>query len=425
MLLEFRVKNYRSYKNEQVLSFEASSDKTLEDYYCVTIKPNLRVLKVGIIYGANASGKTNILRALNFLRSLVLSPKERDKKTGFIPFLFDESSRKNSGIFQITFLIEKIKYFYSLELNENKILHEKLIYYPGIQPAKIFERRIDELKKKKFIFEIGKKVKLKTSDKNVLEGNTLENMTIISALTKTNIIFVELEKVYNWFKYHLDQMITPKTDIRRWTLNLFENRQIKSKMLNLISNADFNISDLDIEQEEIELDEEAINRLKLSKAARKKLLSIGRIELRKIFFKHKVSGKIFSFPENYESAGTLRYFGLGGPLLYSFQNDKVLIIDEIENSLHPDLIIHFLNTFLLNSKYSQLLFTTHNLIFLQEQDNIRRDIIWFTEKKQDGSTELYSLADFRIRKSMSYLNAYRAGKFGAIPKLGNTNLEDE
>jgi AAA15 family ATPase/GTPase len=124
--------------------------------------------------------------------------------------------------------------------------------------------------------------------------------------------------------------------------------------------------------------------------------------------------------------GTQRYYGLSGALAIILSEPTFLAIDELESSLHPELMKHFIMTFLANSTQSQMLVTTHNLSFLDDPDILRKDAIWFTEKQNDGATKLYSLSDFdtkTIRKGTSILNAYKIGKFGAIPNLGSIYLE--
>jgi AAA15 family ATPase/GTPase len=431
MLLEFKVKNFRSFKNEQTLSFEATKDNTLEDYYCININDNTRVLKVGIIYGSNASGKTNLLLALEFLRKMALYPRKRDKETGFLPFMFDESTLQQSGEFKLKFFIGDVKYIYNLIINKTTIIMESLYYYPSIQPALIY-KRVNE-KDGKFTFNCGSTTKLKNADEAVLKGNTMGNMTIISALAKTNIQFPELEKVYNWFNKNFLAIIQPKTDLMGWTLNkVQDSKQCKNLLIDLLSNADFNISDIIIKEQEIDVDDnmlEAINQLDLPSNVKKDLINDDKIMLKQLNFSHKISradkSESYTMPDNLESSGTLRYFGLGGPLNQLITHDSFLSIDELENSLHPELVLHFLRTFLVNSKRSQMLFSTHNLVFLQEQDNIRKDVIWFAEKMVDGSSELYSMSDFDFRKNLSFINAYKAGKFGARPNLGSNFIRNK
>jgi hypothetical protein len=147
---------------------------------------------------------------------------------------------------------------------------------------------------------------------------------------------------------------------------------------------------------------------------------------RKIDFIHQVDkDKKYALSILKESSGTKRYFGLGGPLYALIHGSHLLCIDELETSLHPDLMKHFLQTFLLNSTQSQLLITTHNVALMEEQDFIRRDALWFSEKSSDGSVNLYSGADFdstALRKDASLINAYRSGRLGAKPNLGSPYL---
>ena len=139
MILEFKIENFLSFKEKQTFSFEATSDKHLEDYYCVEVKPGVRILKMGIIYGANASGKTNLLKAFDVLRGMVYSIynnyRGKHDKTGFTTFKFDKEYDKKPGSFELIFFIGSVKYNYSVKLDEFKIYEEKLSYYPSTQPA--------------------------------------------------------------------------------------------------------------------------------------------------------------------------------------------------------------------------------------------------------------------------------------------------
>ena len=155
------------------------------------------------------------------------------------------------------------------------------------------------------------------------------------------------------------------------------------------------------------------------------LLSDKSIILKNLLLLHKVDDNdSIGFTLDMESAGTNRLYELGGVLQEALWVDGLLNIDELESSMHPDLVIHFINTFLVNSKEAQLVCTTHEINILSEQDNLRKDIVWFTQKSPEGATELYSLADFNIRKELSFINAYKAGKFGAKPRLGSIYLND-
>ncbi|GBU08678.1 hypothetical protein AwDysgo_20090 [Bacteroidales bacterium] len=396
MILELKFKNFRSAKDWQILSFEASADKIAEQYYCTVIN-DTRVLKMGILYGANASGKTNVLLALNFLRKLAIMPRvNKSEKTGFIPFLLDDETKKGSGSFELTFFVGDIKHVYSIEVDNSSVLQETLKYYPGKQPAEIFSRTTIEGITH---IQLGSKIKLNAAEQDKLQVNTLSNMSVVAAFATANFVFPELERVYNYFFKQWLPLLQPQTDLRKWGNKEVEaDSEHKAFLLDLLHRADFNISGFDFQQNEIN----------------KKTSDL--------LFEHTISvngqSSVHYLPDMLESAGTMRYYGLGKILSTLLENDAIIPIDELENSLHPDLFAHFINLFLVNSTRSQLIFSTHNLQSLDTED-LRKDAVWFTEKHEDGSTELYSLDDFNIRNGVSFLNAYNAGKFGAKPTLGS------
>lgn len=396
MILEFKYRNFRSAKDWQVLSFEASSDKVAEQYYTTVIN-DTRILKVGILYGANASGKTNVLLALDFLRKLAISPKiNKTQPIGFIPFLLDDVTKKEPGIFELIFFVEEVKHIYCIEVNNGAVLKETLKYYPGKQPAEVFSRvTINGITR----IQLGSKVKLNVAEQEKLQVNTLSNMSVISAYATANFIFPELERVYNYFQKQWLPVLLPQIDLKTWATGEVEaEKENKAFLLDLLHRADFNISGFDVQQNE--------NDKKNTE----------------LMFEHTISiageASVHYLPDTLESAGTMRYYGLGTILNTLLERNAIIPVDELENSLHPDLFFHFINLFLVNSTRSQLVFSTHNLQLL-DTDDLRKDVVWFTEKRDDGSTELFSLDDFNIRNGVSFLNAYNAGKFGAKPMLGS------
>ena len=396
MILEFKYRNFRSAKDWQVLSFEASSDKVAEQYYTTVIN-DTRILKLGILYGANASGKTNVLLALDFLRKLAISPKiNKTQPIGFTPFLLDDVTKKEPGIFELIFFVEEVKHIYCIEVNNGAVLKETLKYYPGKQPAEVFSRvTINGITR----IQLGRKVKLNVAEQEKLQVNTLSNMSVISAYATANFIFPELERVYNYFQKQWLPVLLPQIDLKTWATGEVEaEKENKAFLLDLLHRADFNISGFDVQQNE--------NDKKNTE----------------LMFEHTISiageASVHYLPDTLESAGTMRYYGLGTILNTLLERNAIIPVDELENSLHPDLFFHFINLFLVNSTRSQLVFSTHNLQLL-DTDDLRKDVVWFTEKRDDGSTELFSLDDFNIRNGVSFLNAYNAGKFGAKPMLGS------
>jgi AAA15 family ATPase/GTPase len=419
MILEFKLNNFLSFKTEQNLSFEASADKYLHDYHCIDIDNDNKALRVSVIYGANASGKSNLVAALDYLRKICINTKERNQPTGFVSFCFDEKTKNEPGHFEVTFYTNKYKFVYSVVLNNLYIIEEKLIYYPGTQPALIFHRLFEN--DDEYVLKTGSKIKLNPVEISVLKSNTLNNMTIIAGYSKTNIKFPELELAYNWFNHTLTGLIRPSDDIFRDTiLKLYEQEmQFKDFIIKGLEIADFNITDFFIEPSFPIIKNEGHNNIVSD------YNSALYFNKSKVNFVHqtKIDNNIVyeKLDARFQSSGTLKYFGLLGLIKQAIDNNLILNFDELENSIHPELFNHMINLFLYHSKLSgsqsQIIFTTHHVDFL-DSDFIRKDIVWFAEKQRDGSSNIYSLSDFDIRKNLSFVNAYKAGKFGALPNIG-------
>ncbi len=428
MLINFSVKNFASIKDKITLSFEATSFKDLEEYYIIEPKKGLRLLKLGLIYGPNASGKTNILKALDFLRDIVLEPFDKKTETfEYEPFLFDEETPNKTTFFSIEFFSQGIKYQYNVELNKNAIISESL-YFHNPNKALVFERNT-KLDTQVTEIKFGSKIKISKKYKISLEANTLWNNTVLGGFLKTNFECEELQKATEWFKNNLNPIVEPRTDLMGFISSKIEFEEIdKKNVIEILKKADLKIDDIIIETKEIPINEDILNYFKFSPLPIEEIENIrkkDKIEVKEILFQHIVGNNTYTLPYYYESAGTKRYYQLAGLLDLMIRNDVIIPIDEIESSLHPDLIKHFLLTFLVNSKKSQLIATTHFRELLMEKNIFRNDVIWFTEKKDDESTDLYSLADFDssvVRNTTSIYNAYKIGKLGAIPNLDDYYL---
>jgi AAA15 family ATPase/GTPase len=431
MIVNFSVQNFKSIKDKIELSFIATGNQDLEEYYIRKIG-NQKILKLGLIYGANASGKTNILKALHFLREIVIHPfKDKNSPLPFSPFLFDEKTPKHNTIFSIEFIQNQIRYYYSVELNNLAIINETLYYY-NPKKAIVFKRKTDLDKKLADIYEYGSKIKLLKEHKNALETNTLWNNTVLGGFLKTNIEFYQLKEATEWFKTTLKLMISPTIDLKNYVSERIESGEInKNNVISILDKADINISNIKIDSLDINIQEKDLEQI-LSMKPNKRFIDYFNENLkrrRKIEFQHQVEGgEQYSLSYNEESAGTQRYYQLGGFLDLIIRNEAVLPIDELESSLHPDLLKFFILVFLVNSKNSQIIATTHTRELLMEKEILRNDAIWFTDKKPDGSTDLYSLADFDssvVRNTTSIYNAYKSGKLGAKPNLVDYYLDFE
>ncbi|NOY95754.1 MAG: ATP-binding protein [Chlorobi bacterium] len=426
MILEFKIQNFLSFKDEVVFSFEATPDTTLEDYYVTEVAPGVRILKMAMVYGANASGKSNLLEAFNFIHDFIEEiPKEKGEETGFTPFKFDKT-KDQIGSFELTFYIGDKKHRYILEIDEQKIYKETLFFYPGTQPAVIFDRHLDK-ENQISVIGFGPKIKISNTAKEQIQLKTLKNTSVFAAYSQVNIAITELEKVNQWFKNQFMSVIDPYTTLTKYTDSHIEkNSKLKDWTLKFIKEADINISNILFEEEVRIIPDELIEMFKNSSIPKEEKIRISKeknIHIQTTVFEHtiKKGGKeeLYKLPKWLQSKGTMRYYGLSAPFFNTIKNDGFLPIDEIGSALHPLLVMHFLKEFLKKSKQAQLLFTTHNLSLLMEKDILRKDAIWFTEKKEDGSTSLYSMADFNFRKELSFYNAYKQGKFGAIPEFEN------
>lgn len=424
MILEFKIKNYLSFKEEVTFSFEATSDATLDDYYIVKQPDGVRVLKMMMVYGANASGKSNLIKAFDFLNDFIHNiPEDKEEETGFVPFFFDET-RNQHGCFELIFYVDGQKHKYSLNLTEDTVLEEKLFYYPGSQPAIVFERYFDEANKVSVI-NFGPKIKLSNQAKEVIQLKALKNTSVFAAYSQVNLSIQQLDKPRNWFRNQYMASIDPYTSLTRYSdEHIRKDADLKQLALEFIRRADFNITDIHFEEEVKKVPEKIMKMLDqapISEEEKERIKKEKVIHLTNTFFEHRVvkneKEEFYTLPDELQSKGTIRYYGLSAPFFQAIRENAFLPIDEIGSALHPLLVVHFLKEFLQKSNQAQLLFTTHNLSLLMEKDILRKDAIWFTEKGEDGSTSVYSMADFNIRKELSYYNAYKIGKFGAIPKV--------
>jgi len=380
-------------------------------------------LKLALIYGANASGKTTVLKALDFLRDLVVNPKE--KKTdilNFSPYLFDANTPEQPTQLSIEFVHEEVCYQYEVAFTHQAIISEAL-YIDTFERVLIYSRTTD-IEEQLTKISLGDKITLKKSALQVLELNTLWNNTALGGFLKTNINLEEFRRVVDWFNSYLKSIIAPQTQLDNYITSKIDEKKIaKEEVLNILKKADFNISDIVIERRKEPISEEYISLLRerIGEIAN----HISGIEHVSLFLEHTIDNISYHLPINAESEGTKRFYGFAGLLALLIKTPTIFPIDELESSLHPDLYTHFLLSFLQNAQHSQLIATTHNRELLGDTDIFRNDVIWFTNKGEDCATELYSLADFDTSAIKNILNAYKIGKFSGVPRLSDTFIDLE
>ena len=209
MVAEFNIENFFSIKSVQKISFEPSSDSFMSDEYLYEVKDGVKLLKVGIIYGANASGKTNILNAIEFFKILVLRmPKDRNERTGIVPFMLDETSRNEKTKMSMVFYINQSKYILSFELDEKYIYSETLIVYESIRPTKLYSRNYDADTDSTTI-EFGANLKMTKKSQDVISGNTINNSSVLAAFGKSNVERTKLNDVYDYFAKQVKDILAP------------------------------------------------------------------------------------------------------------------------------------------------------------------------------------------------------------------------
>lgn len=402
MIQELKIKNFMSFRDEVTLSFEATKDTTFEDYHVVEVAPGVRLLRFAMVYGANASGKSNLLYALDFLQDFIFAkPGDLEESTGAIPFKLDAVTPKEPSEFSLKFYVGNTKYWYELKLDQQRVYLERLYYYTSNQPTKLFERTWAN--GESVLTFNPSVIKISNAAKEELSLKCLPNMSFFAARKQVNVAMKEIDAAREWFINNIMQIVEPHSrmfDFAKY--ELLENDNLKQYLLNFVHQADFNISDLKADT-----------------------VKTGRgIEQVRTQFVHTVTNshgtEQYTLPADSQSAGTKRTIGIEAAIFHALKKQSFLAIDEIEASLHPELVEFIIQQFLSQKSRAQLLVTTHYdpLLNTVGDDLIRKDSVWFTEKDDSGNTDLYSLVEYKgLNRIRSLQKAYRNGVFGALPNI--------
>lgn len=402
MILDFTISNFRSIKEAQTISFEATKDTHLEDYFIIK-KDKYRILKIATILGANASGKSNIIRAFGLLHDLILSPCEnKNSEIDYDKFALDTDFVDNDSVMIVNFICGEQKYYYEVHFNNKAVTYELLKKHPfgELKDHNVYTRETD-LEKGVSIIKWGSKYKLASKTRGLID-NLIHNRTVFGAFQNTNVDIPWMKEIIDWVDcYILPQVLpTPQGLFRDITEHIAEQRIDKEIIVRHLNKADIGISDFIIEK----IDNDMFNNYEIR-------------------FIHNGSQGGVSFDVREESEGTKRYYELSGVLMLLVKENHFVTIDELECRLHPDLYEHFVLTYLKNTKESQIIFTTHSREFLNDRGLFRDDSVWITEKTDVGATNLYSLADFDsnfLRNTTNRYNMYKAGRLGGVPRLQDT-----
>ena len=410
MLIEFKVANYLSINEDQTLSMVANTSNELEKHVKVFDKYKLRALRTAAIFGPNASGKTNTLKAINFMKNFIISSSRNfpDTPTGVVPFKFSSKDKTFSKFEALFILNDNIMYSYGFQIDEKEIYSEWLYYYPKNYKKMLFQRT------KKEGYKFGSDLKGKNKS--------------ISQMTKNNSLFLSVaammneEKAKNIYDFFANITLFNQIDLLNSAIFIkqiieYYKKHDKNKFLDYFNKADLGITDFQIKSKNLGnefatlLDFFSKNGVEI----KSKELDINNMPIDEVKFIHKYNGISGEFNINEESSGTQKLFYL---LPFFVDYKGIILIDEFEASMHPHLISFLLDFYYDIYPETQLIFTSHNSDLLSTRQ-FRRDEIWFTEKEISGNTILFSLNDIKPKPRLNedIKMRYLYGQYGAVPNI--------
>jgi len=426
MIRDFWVKNYLSIRDKQELNFLAkgpSSELVTE------VADGVFLYKLGILYGSNASGKSNMLIALNeVFRILVLPKSDATKRiNGSIPFILT----KNEPIeMHVSFYANNIRYDYDVSFNEKYILNEVLYYYPNKSKSLFYERSfVGENIQADVKFGTSLKLQVKTQES--IRENTLNNHSVLSVCSKAALKedIAPFNMLYNWImdNYHDVDGDGEKgiVEILRDAYNTPKKRKFYNTML---QKADLNILEYRPVVEDRFVPSEYRERIQKENIPEEMKEALLKPTADSVAFVNHSNDGDFDIPLKWQSKGTIKYIRILDALYDMITSSHVYYLDELGEDLHNDLLYYYLNVFLFNSEKSQLIITSQETTLLsQDLINENRGVVWFVEKNKETASSEYSRGDsFGLHKNLSLYNSYRIGRLGAKPELGSIfiNLED-
>jgi AAA15 family ATPase/GTPase len=414
MLIQFSVSNFLSFKNNVTLSMVASRIMEHKDSHTYTTN-NLRLLKSAVLYGANASGKSNLFKAMSFMSKFIrnsLKDSLDDEISGVEFFRLSTETEGKPSLFEMVFIINEVQYRYGFEVNAMAVVSEWLFYRKSKSEKPLFYREDDE-------FDISSEF---------VEGkgrykDTRKNTLFLTVLASYNGEISS--EIVDWFR-QLNVISGLRDAYSVITTRNVQDELFKNEVVTFLKAADFGIDNLEVsDADAMDGDfEDALNKiLKIQDRSGVKLIRSDKVltHHKKLNELNQVVDLVKFEMNKQESEGTKKFYGLLGPIMDTLRTGKVLVIDELDAKLHPLITLLIINLFHskeYNPYHAQLIFNSHDTNLLSKH-YFRRDQIWFTEKKRDGSTVLESLMDYNIRNDASYEKDYLLGKYGSIPYIGS------
>lgn len=412
MIIEFSCSNYKSIKDKIIFSMVATKDNTLdEELY--KLNNNIRLVKQSVIYGPNGSGKTNILNAIGYINFLVgecIRFQHGDK----IPFYPHKLSDKSeTSVFDIQFITGEVRYAYGIEVNNESVVKEYLYHFPYNKQAKIFERECEE-------YSFGDKFKKELNE--IKDSKSKINRLFIS----TAASWCNMKEIINPFAFLKDSIIVNVSVNNPSWLNytvgkIEKDISEKNMLLSLLKDMDIGVKGIDAKIETKDFTKEELPN---DMPEELKMLLVNRKGVKE---EVTLNYGQMNINLNDESRGIKKVFELSGPVFDILRKGQVLIYDELETSLHPYMVLKLIKLFKnskININNAQLIFSTHDTNLL-DLDLFRRDQIWFSEKNNMLSTDIYSLSDLKnIRKDENIEKGYILGKYGSVPFLGGNLIKE-
>jgi len=417
MLIEFSVSNFRSIHAQQTLSMVASSyDEmlALNTFESGLSNSMPRLLRSVVLYGPNASGKSSLIQALDFMQSLVLQShghQAGDKLTAS-PFRLTAASRNGDSEFEITFVEQDIRYEYGFRCNRDRISEEWMFAYPQGRAQKWFHRVVDpdtgkDVYKFSSSFEGGRK-------RHDWASETLENTLFFSKAVQNK--HEQLRPAFDWFRERLRIVSAPNALGSGYSVKRCDREDDRRRIVDFMNSADLCIADIRLEEsifssEQLPKDLPSSIREEISKEMNGK-----KITTPKFLHRDVETNETIEFDEEDESDGTRALFAFAGPWLDVTENELILVVDELDTSLHPMLVHHLVKSLHREGNKAQLIFTTHDTTLLS-QKILRRDQVWFMEKDKQQASRLYPLSIFSPRDQEAIERGYLNGRYGGIPFL--------
>jgi len=416
MLIDFRIRNYRSFKGEQSLSLEASRITEFPENVFVEKTSETRLLKAIAVYGANSSGKSNLLTGMGMMKHIVFSNfrLRANENLSYDPFLLDESSSIEPTGYEVFFSTSGKVFRYGFEHNSKVITREWLFdHTSGEEPLFV---RVDD----------GIEVFDSFPEGFDLEKKTRDNGLFLAVVDQFNGKIAS--KIIEWFNNFNSIDGLGHTDYRAITFEMLENHETKDRLVEFYNDVDLGFKNIIINKKPFDpstlqfvLPDELVEQM-TNDMEGKLMASLSSIH-HFLDENKKVAKRSFNI-RTQESAGTNKIIDLSGPIFDTLQDGGVLIVDELDAKLHPHLTISLIKLFQFektNPNHAQLIFATHNTNILS-MGRLRRDQIVFAEKDRQASTHIYPLSDYKIenrkiRKDNSFEKDYLLGRYGGVPEI--------